>query len=155
MRNTSQSYTLKVKNRHLPSMTTATIKYLGNLRTESLHHESNSTIFSDAPKDNNGNGENFSPTDLTAVSLASCMLTVMGISAAKKGYNFTEASATVQKTMGTAPRRIVRLEIQVRVKDEAYTDEQKHSLKQIAKKCPVALSLHPDIVQEVYFEFYQ
>ena len=83
------------------------------------------------------------------------MLTVMGISAAKKGYKFTEASATVQKTMGTAPRRIVGLEIQVRIKDEAYTDEQKHSLEQIAKKCPVALSLHPDIVQEVCFEFYQ
>ncbi len=136
-------------------MATAHIKYLGNLRTESIHHESNSTILSDAPKDNNGNGEYFSPTDLTAVSLATCMLTVMGISASQKGHNFSEAEATVQKTMGTAPRRIVRLDVHIKIKDENFTQEQKRSLERTAKNCPVALSLHPDIIQEVNFDFYR
>jgi len=134
-------------------MPTATVQYLGNLRTSAVHSESQVKIITDAPKDNNGNGESFSPTDLTAVSLASCMLTLMGITARKKGIDFNEASATVLKNMAEAPRRIDALDVEIQIKDENFSDKQRAILENAARSCPVAKSLHPDIAQRVSFKY--
>ena len=92
---------------------TSKVLYKGNLRTECIHLKSNSQICTDAPTDNNGKGESFSPTDLVATSLASCMITVMGIKAAQSEIAFSEISASVIKVMGTNPRRIVKIKIDI------------------------------------------
>lgn len=136
-------------------MTTATIVYQGNLRNELTHSESNVRMVTDAPKDNNGNGASFSPTDLTAVSLGACMLTIMGINASAKGFEFVEATASILKEMTSSPRRIGRIEVKLKIKDESYSKREKAILESSALNCPVALSLHPDIEQKVYFEYYQ
>lgn len=134
-------------------MATATLTYLGNLRNEITHSESQIKIITDAPKDNNGNGASFSPTDLTAVSLGSCMLTIMGINAASKGIKFTQAEAIVQKHMAADPRRISAIEVNLKIKDEQYSSREKAVLERSAITCPVALSLHPEIEQRVTFEY--
>lgn len=131
------------------------LSYTGSLRTEMLHEGSGAEIQSDAPKDNHGKGEAFSPTDLCAVSLASCMITVMGIHANKMGWKDLEVAGTAEKIMQGRPRRIERISIELLVTlgSEINTDKNQKSLIQAAKECPVALSLHPDIIQELKLEF--
>lgn len=126
--------------------------YLGELRCDATHLKSATTIQTDAPIDNNGKGERFSPTDLTATSLASCMLTIMGIEAVKNNALFFGAKARVQKLMAINPRRIAIIRVAIALPKAL---EQNHKLwEEVSRTCPVALSLHPDIKQEISFNYY-
>ncbi|MDB5257941.1 MAG: hypothetical protein JWM14_2636 [Chitinophagaceae bacterium] len=129
------------------------VEYLGDLRTEGTHLKSGIKIITDAPVDNNGKGEAFSPTDLTAFSLASCIITTMGIQANKNGWNITGIHAEVEKIMSaTPPRKIAGVRVKLTFPASAPKDaETRVALEKIAETCPVALSLHPDLKQEVEF----
>jgi putative redox protein len=129
--------------------------YLGKLRTVSKHLKSGHEIVSDAPVDNHGEGERFSPTDAMATSLTTCMLTVMGIAAQKNDFSLNQVEATTAKTMGVNPRRIVALKVDVEIRvEEDWPAHAKQLLEKAAKDCPVAMSLHPEIRQEVRFEYF-
>ena len=129
---------------------TSVVSYLGNLRTESVHISSNEKIVTDAPTDNNGKGEAFSPTDLVASSLSSCILTVIGIVSKQIKYDLTNTTSSVKKIMGDNPRRIV--EIAVKIEFSQSTDSKKRAIiEKTALNCPVAKSLHPDIKQNISF----
>ena len=133
-------------------MATSKVTYLGNLRTSSVHLQSGSEIITDAPVDNNGKGEAFSPTDTVANGLATCMLTVMGIKARDLDVNFDGSTAEVTKIMGTEPRRIT--EIHVVFTMNLVTDEKtKTILERTAMTCPVHFSLHPDIKKKITFNW--
>lgn len=133
-------------------MATSKVTYLGDLRTSSLHVQSSSEIISDAPLDNNGKGEAFSPTDTVANGLASCMFTVMGIKARDLNADLSGSTAEVTKIMGTEPRRIS--EIHVTFHFSINPDEKtKTILERTAMTCPVFYSLHPDISKEIVFNW--
>ncbi|MDR0725053.1 MAG: OsmC family protein [Prevotellaceae bacterium] len=134
-------------------MATFETKYLGNLRTEITHLQSGNTLTTDAPTDNHGKGEFFSPTDLIASSLGSCMLTIMGIAANTHGFNIDGAFMETTKVMGTNPRRIVELVIKLTFPHNNYSEKELKILKACARECPVANSLHPDLKQTVSFVF--
>jgi uncharacterized OsmC-like protein len=134
-------------------MATSKVKYLGDLRTEALHLYSGVKITTDAPLDNQGLAAYFSPTDLAATSLATCGLTIMGIAARTHGFNIDGTEATVTKIMYSNPRRIGEVHIVYNFPDNNYTDKQKKIIEMAGRTCPVALSLHPDLVQEIRFNF--
>lgn len=134
-------------------MITSIVKYTGNKNTQAIHVRSNSVIETDAPPDNNGKGEKFSPTDLLATSLASCMITIMSILAERENIPL-EVSAEVTKIMADNPRRVVEILIKLSIKDFNYTDKQKKMLENAAYTCPVAKSLHPDIQQKISIIWY-
>lgn len=134
-------------------MKTAEVVYLGNLRTECAHIRSGDKFFTDAPVDNKGRGEAFSPTDLTATSLATCMITTMAIAAGVHEIPFEEAAAEVLKIMTSDPRRIAAIEVDLYLTEETYTEKQIKILEKAALTCPVSLSLHPDIKQIVRFHW--
>ncbi len=120
---------------------TSKVVYIGNLRTEAVHQRSGAKLITDAPIDNQGKGEAFSPTDMVATALASCILTIMGIKARDKGLDMAGAFAEVQKTMGSHPRRISRVEIIIQMPDKAYTIEERRVLSEAADGCPVCRSI--------------
>lgn len=128
-------------------------KYLGELRTESTHLKSQNTLITDAPTDNNGKGEAFSPTDLLATSLATCMLTVMGIHADKNGLNIDGTDCAVTKIMATNPRRVSEIVIEFNFPKNNFDEKQRQILQDAAHSCPVAFSLHPDLKKTVSFNF--
>ncbi len=130
---------------------TATVEYTGRLRCALTHALSGVQILTDAPPDNHGKGEAFSPTDLCAASLAACMLTVMGIRVRERGISIDGARAEVTKVMAADPRRIARVEIRILMPSYPYSAADKALFEHIAHTCPVALSLHPDIEQSVVF----
>ena len=133
-------------------MATSKVTYIGDLRTSSVHIQSGNTIITDAPTDNHGKGEAFSPTDSVANALATCMLTVMGIKAKDLEVDFTGSTAEVTKIMGTDPRRIV--EIHVTFDMNLIADEKTRTvLERTALTCPVYFSLHPDIKKEITFNW--
>ena len=133
-------------------MSTSKIIYKNNLRTEAQHIASGQKIITDAPLDNNGKGEAFSPTDLVATALASCMITIMAIAAEKNGINISETSASVKKIMGTNPRTISDVFIDIKMsKDLALKDRKR--LEKAALACPVHKSLHPDMNKEITFSY--
>ena len=133
-------------------MSTSKIIYKNNLRTEAKHIASGQKIITDAPLDNNGKGEAFSPTDLVATALASCMITIMAIAAEKNGINISETSASVKKVMGTNPRTISDIVIEIKMnKDLALKDRKR--LEKAALACPVHKSLHPDMNKEITFSY--
>lgn len=134
-------------------MSTATVQYHGELRTTCTHVRSNSSFITDAPVDNHGKGEAFSPTDLLATSLATCMLTTMGIRAVKENIPFPAASAEVTKIMGANPRRVTGVKVSVNLEGLNLTDEQRKIMEETAINCPVAKSLHPEIRQDVNFVY--
>lgn len=136
-------------------MDTSKVIYKGGLRTEATHLRSGSVIVTDAPVDNHGKGEAFSPTDLAATSVASCLMTVMGIYAQNHDIDMTGSEATVLKIMNIeGPRRITGIKITVIIRSEKPINEnQKKALEHTAKTCPVALSLHPDLKQELTINF--
>lgn len=134
-------------------MNTSEIIYLGGLRTEAVHLQSENRIITDAPTDNNGRGEAFSPTDLLATSLGSCMLTIMGINAEKNNIDITGARVTIKKIMAANPRRVRRIEVDIRMPEKGYTEQEKELLENAARTCPVAYSLHPDIDQNITFHY--
>jgi hypothetical protein len=134
---------------------TSTVNYKGNLRTLCTHIESGNEIITDAPKDNQGNGEAFSPTDLTATSLAACMLTVMGIKAREMEIDLKGTKAEVTKVMIPDPRRIGTIIIKIYFPAIAQLQDEKNRdiLRRTALTCPVYHSLHPDINKNVTFIF--
>ncbi|AEW85432.1 osmotically inducible protein OsmC [Flavobacterium columnare NBRC 100251 = ATCC 23463] len=133
-------------------MATSKVTYLGKLRTSSVHLNSGSEIISDAPIDNQGKGEAFSPTDTVANALASCMFTVMGIKAQELEVDFLDSTAEVTKIMGTEPRRIT--EIHIVFSMSIHPDQKtKTILERTAMTCPVFYSLHPDIKKEIIFKW--
>lgn len=133
-------------------MATSKVTYLGELRTSSIHLASGSEIISDAPVDNHGRGEAFSPTDTVANALASCMFTVMGIKARDMDIDFSNATAEVTKIMGTDPRRITEIHVSFDM-NIAVSEKDKTILERTAMTCPVLNSLHPDIKKEVVFKW--
>lgn len=133
-------------------MMTSKVIYKGELRTESIHLQSNSIIYTDAPKDNFGKGEMFSPTDLVATALASCMISIMGIVAMKEGITTVEGTvAEVTKVMYVEPRRIGEIHIKITFPKNNFTEKEKKIYEHAAHTCPVAKSLHPDLKQIIEF----
>ena len=133
-------------------MTTSVVFYSGNLRTESQHLQSGKTITTDAPIDNEGTGQAFSPTDLAATSLANCMMTVMGIVANRHNIDIEGARADVEKFMGVNPRRIVEIKIDFHF-PISYDIATKKLLEQSALNCPVSKSLSESISQNIDFNY--
>lgn len=131
-------------------MSTSKVTYLGNLRTACEHLKSGSTYFTDAPVDNNGKGEAFSPTDTVATGLANCMLTMMGIKARDLGIILDGSVALVTKTMAANPRRISKIEVDISLPSNILEKHRK-ILEHTANTCPVHQSLHPDIERPVRF----
>ena len=129
---------------------TASIIYKGNLRCEAEHLQSKTTIETDAPTDNRGKGERFSPTDLLCVSLATCMLTTMGIKAADMNINISNTRADVTKHMASDPRRVSKIEVTVTLPGNA-NEKERIILEKTGTNCPVAKSIHPEIEVNVDF----
>ena len=128
--------------------------YQGDLRTEARHLQSNTTLITDAPLDNNGKGEAFSPTDLVCAALGSCMLTIMGIVAQREQIVLEGTSIEITKIMAASPRKIAEIILNFKVPTDAKVSEvQKQKLINAAHTCPVALSLAADIVQTITFEW--
>lgn len=136
-------------------MPTVKTTYLGDLRTNSTHLQSGNQLITDAPTDNMGKGEAFSPTDLLATATGTCILTTMAIVAQRDGIELSNSEVEVTKIMTqTPPRRITRLEINLKMKaNVVLNDEQIKKLENTAHKCPVSLSLHPDVEQVLMFEW--
>ncbi|MEF9931726.1 MAG: OsmC family protein [Bacteroidales bacterium] len=135
-------------------MTKIKTVYLGSLRTEAEHIQSGNKLTTDAPLDNNGKGEFFSPTDLFATALGSCMLTIMGISAKSYGFNLDGTTIETEKIMGTDPRRVVEIKLDITFPvGNSYTAQQKRVIESAAKTCPVANSIHPDIKKTITFNY--
>lgn len=130
-----------------------TIHYQGQLRSEATHNASGTTILTDAPVDNHGRGEAFSPTDLVCTALATCIITTIGIWAQKEQLNFEGTRLEVKKTMQATPRKIAMIEIEIHVSNKQLNAEQKAKIENIAHNCPVALSLHPDVKQQITFVY--
>lgn len=129
---------------------TSKVTYKGALRTEATHIRSGNTIITDAPIDNKGKGEAFSPTDLVATAIGSCMLTIMGIKADEMNINIEGATAEVEKIMGTEPRRIAQVNILINV--PISTDEKtKKILEKSAMTCPVDKSISETMIRDVKF----
>ena len=135
-------------------MSTSKVTYLGNLRTECEHLKSGNTFITDAPTDNNGKGEAFSPTDTVATGLANCMLTVMGIKARDMEVNMDGSTAEVTKIMASNPRRIARIEVILNL-PSSIDERSRKILVNTANTCPVHHSLHPDIEKEITFNWVQ
>ena len=134
-------------------MPTVKTVYLGNLRTENEHLQSGCKLITDAPLDNQGRGEAFSPTDLVATALADCIMTIMGIKARDKGIDLDGTRIEITKIMNTEPRRIGEIQVTFYFPDKSYAEKDKKLLEAVSKTCPVALSLHPDIRQTIQFNW--
>jgi len=133
---------------------TSVVVYKGELRTQATHIRSANQLITDAPVDNNGKGQAFSPTDLVATSLASCIFSIMGIAAAKREIPMEGAFAQVTKVMESNPRRISKIIVDIQMpKNISYTEDQQKFLKKVGETCPVGSSLHPDLVQEISIKF--
>lgn len=134
-------------------MATISALYTGSLRTQSVHVKSGNTIITDAPTDNNGKGEAFSPTDLVCSALSSCMITLMGILANREGIELRGLTSEVTKIMADNPRKIKEIQIVFSHPSLNVTDVQREKLKRAALTCPVALSLSDSVEQTVSFNF--
>lgn len=134
-------------------MATVQTKYLGGLRTESVHLQSGSTLITDAPVDNHGRGEAFSPTDLMATAYGACVLTILGIAAQTHGFTIDGAELQTTKVMGTDPRRIVELITEITLPHNNYSVKERKIIELAAKECPVYNSLHPDMKKTVTFKY--
>ncbi|MGF1922924.1 MAG: OsmC family protein [Bacteroidia bacterium] len=134
-------------------MATSKITYTGELRTSSIHLKSGMEIITDAPLDNQGKGEAFSPTDLLATSLGNCMLTIVGIAARTHGFSIDGTTAEITKIMGENPRRVSEIVVSLHFPANDYSDKEKEIIERSARTCPVAHSLHPDIKQNLTFHY--
>ncbi len=130
---------------------TSKVVYEGNLRTRLTHLHSGTQIITDAPLDNQGLAQAFSPTDLVATALGSCMMTIMGIKARDMGLDLTGTEIEITKVMVSNPRRISEVHATLKFPANSFTDKDKTILENAARACPVAHSLHPDIKQELVF----
>ncbi len=131
---------------------TSIVTYEGELRTKSIHLASEDSFTTDAPIDNNGKGEAFSPTDTVASALASCILTIMGIKAKNLNLNLRGTKAQVKKIMASEPRRIEEIKIEINV-NKSFDSKIQRLLEHAALNCPVAKSLHPDLKQNITFNW--
>ncbi|MDB5009245.1 MAG: OsmC-like protein [Mucilaginibacter sp.] len=147
---TKRFYTILTSATLITTMATIETVYLGGLRTEATHVQSGTKIITDAPVDNHGKGEAFSPTDLMSSSLASCMLTVMGITGNTHDINIDNTECSVTKIMAADPRRVAEIVIKFQFPKE-YTEKEQKILERAALTCPVYLSLHPDLKKTVDF----
>jgi len=134
-------------------MITTKIEYIGDLRTHNTHVRSGNTIITDAPIDNRGKGEAFSPTDLMSTSLVNCIMTIMGIKAKDEGFSIKGAKAEMTKIMSENPRRVAEIKINFDFSMLNLTGKQKRIIKAIPAISPVALSIHPDIKQTIKINF--
>ncbi len=134
-------------------MITSEITYLGNLRTQSTHIASSSHIITDAPIDNHGKGEAFSPTDLMSNALGCCMLTIIGIAANTHLFDIDGTKVQITKIMQANPRKVAEIKVGFTFPKNHYTDKQKSIIENAAKTCPVALSLHPELIQTISFVY--
>lgn len=134
-------------------METIRIAYSGDLRTEATHVRSGIEITTDAPIDNQGKGESFSPTDLLASSLGSCMLTIMGIAARNHKIDLSGTKVRVTKVMASDPRRVSEVKVEFDMPNRPFSEKEKVILQRAAVNCPVAKSLHTDLIQAVAFNY--
>ena len=134
-------------------METYETTYIGELRTKVVHGRNGEEITTDAPVDNKGKGEYFSPTDMVSSALCSCIFTIMGIKAGENGFSIDGAKATTTKVMRNDPRRIKEIHIEYDFTDHDFTDEQKDLLRELVHASPVPRSLHPEIKQNVQLKF--
>jgi putative redox protein len=131
-------------------MATIQTTYIGDLRTEATHIRSGNKLITDAPTDNQGKGEYFSPTDLVATALGSCLVTVMGIAARTHNFSIDGTKLVITKVMTQEPpRRIGEIIVELTFPAGTYSEKEKKILEYVVKTCPVALSLHPDVKQTV------
>tara|TARA_B100000886_G_scaffold151819_1_gene103315 strand:+ start:252 stop:656 length:405 start_codon:yes stop_codon:yes gene_type:complete len=131
---------------------TSFVTYEGDLRTKSIHLASKDSFITDAPIDNNGKGEAFSPTDIVASALASCILTIMGIKAKDLDIDLKGTKAQVTKVMASEPRRIEEIKIEITI-NHSFNSKIQTLLERAARNCPVAKSLHPDLRQNITFNW--
>jgi len=134
-------------------LATSRIVYKGNLRTEAEHLNSESKIITDAPLDNQGKGEAFSPTDLVATALGSCMLTIIGIKARDKNIDIEGMTIDITKIMSSNPRKISEVIVEFNFPNKNYTEKEMKIIENCAKTCPVALSLDKELKQSLIFNF--
>ena len=127
--------------------------YLGDLRTEATNLFSGNKTITDAPLDNKGKAESFSPSDLLTASLGSCMMTIMGIAAREHNIQIDGTTCSLTKIMASDPRRVSEIQVVLTFPHGNYTDKEKAILERAAITCPVAKSLHPDLVQNVKFNY--
>jgi len=132
-------------------MATAHVKYLGELRTEATHLQSGNKMITDAPTDNQGKGEAFSPTDLLATAYAACILSIAGMAAQTHGFDINGTEVNVTKVMGTNPRRIVELNLEITLPHDNYSPKHRKMIEQVVNSCPVHNSLHPEIKKNIKF----
>jgi putative redox protein len=145
-------YYISAVNLYKNNTMTASIIYKGNLRCEAEHLQSKTTIETDAPTDNRGKGERFSPTDLLCVSLGTCMLTTMGIKAADMNVEINNAKADVTKHMASDPRRVTKIEVVVTLPANVE-EKERIILERTGTNCPVAKSIHPEIVLVLNYQW--
>jgi uncharacterized OsmC-like protein len=131
-----------------------TVTYLGSLRNTAVHLNSGNALITDAPLDNQGKGEAFSPTDLLCTSLATCMITILAIAARGRNLELGEIKADIVKVMLTDPRRVGEIQIHLRIQDKGLSENDKKVLEHAALNCPVAKSLNSEINQQVKFEYF-
>jgi uncharacterized OsmC-like protein len=134
-------------------MTKMSVSYKGNLRCEAIHQQSNTLLETDAPLDNKGKGERFSPTDLLCTSLATCILTTMAIAAEERNWKFEGVTAEIEKIMNHTPRRIGEIKIHFIFPNLDYDEIKKEKIQRYAHTCPVSRSLNTEVLQTVTFEF--
>jgi uncharacterized OsmC-like protein len=141
------------KNLKHKNMATVKTIYLGDLRTENEHLQSGTRILTDAPTDNQGKGEAFSPTDLLATALGNCIMTIMGIKARDNGIDIKGTEIEVTKIMASDPRRVAEVVVDFTFPKKNYSDEEKKLIESVAGISPVPLSLHPDLKQTIKFNW--
>lgn len=134
-------------------MKTATVVYEGELRTRATHLRSGDVLLTDAPPDNEGKGEAFSPTDLVATAALTCMITTMGIFARRKNIALGNVRGDVEKIMADNPRRISALNIELVFEGQSFSPKEKAMLENVAMTCPVTQSIHPDIIVNLSFSY--
>jgi putative redox protein len=134
-------------------METSRITYTGDLRTEATHVKSGQTFITDAPLDNQGKGEAFSPTDLLATSLGACAITVVGIAARTHGFNVDGTEIKITKIMASEPRRVSEIVVEMNFPSIKYSEKEKNIIRHTINTCPVGKSLHPDLKQTFIINF--
>lgn len=134
-------------------MKISTVEYIGGLRTRATHLRSGEQFITDAPPDNKGKGEAFSPTDLLATSLGACAITIIGIAANQHGFDIDGTSIDVTKIMESNPRRVGEVIVEFNFPDRDYSEKEKTIIKKAAFSCPVYQSLHPELKKTYVFNF--
>jgi putative redox protein len=136
-----------------PEMPTIHTEYTGELRTRAKHIKSGMELITDAPEDNKGRGEAFSPTDLLATALGSCMITIAGMTAQEHGFSIDGTTIDITKIMASDPRRVAEVVVELHFPKNNFTGRQKDLIRQACLNCPVANSVHPDLKKTVVFNF--